>query len=458
MLTERDGVQLKLHSITIEDLVPENHFLRKLETVVDFSFIYDEVRELYCPDNGRPSIDPVMLVKYLLVGYLYGIESERRIEQEIQVNMAYRWFLGVDLDERVPDHSTISQNRRRRFNGENLFRSLFEHILRQCIEKGLVDGRIILTDSTHVKANASSKAKAKAMVERETADYVRRLDEYEVAERERLEAAGAIKPQREPRRGKTPELVERTVSSTDPDAGMLRRPGKPEGMHYLDHESVDAKNGIIVDVAVTPGNSGDSEPYLGRMEYIREHLGLDVEIAGADSAYGTSLICQAMEDMGIRLYTPGTTTGGATYKVKLTRDDFEYNAEKDCFICPMGKELPLRSLERERHNICRVYRASRKDCRSCPMLKDCVAGSQSSRSLRVNIFEEAVKRQRQNDGAPERKRILDLRQIWCEGTFAAQKWMHNLRRLFRRGLEAAEDHCLLSAMALNMKRMVKCLG
>ena len=135
-------------------------------------FIYEETKEYYCHHNGRPSIDPVILVKYLLVGYLYGIESERRNEQEIQVNMAYPWFLGLDLDERVPDHSTISQNRRRRFGGENLFRRLFEHILHLCMGNGLVDGKLILTDSTHVKANASFKANVKVLAEHETTDYI----------------------------------------------------------------------------------------------------------------------------------------------------------------------------------------------------------------------------------------------------------------------------------------------
>lgn len=148
MMTRNYGKQIKFHTLTIENLVPEEHFLRKLDRLVDFSFIYEETKEYYCHHNGRPSVDPVILVKYLLVGYLYGIESERRMEKEIQVNMAYRWFLGLDLDERVPDHSTISQNRRRRFGGEKLFRRLFEHILRLCMEKGLVEGKLILTDST----------------------------------------------------------------------------------------------------------------------------------------------------------------------------------------------------------------------------------------------------------------------------------------------------------------------
>lgn len=180
-------------------------------------------------------------------------------------------------------------------------------------------------------------------------------------------------------------------------------------------------------------------------------------MAGADGAYGTSMIYRAMADMGIQLHTPKSESR-ATYKVEFRREDFRYDNENDCFVCPVGKELPLRSLEREQYNVCRVYRAGRKDCRDCPMLDKCVADSHRSRTIRVNIFEQAVKRQRELDGTPSHERILALRQIWCEGTFAAQKWMHKLRCLTRRGKEAAEDHCLLSATALNLKRMVRCLG
>ncbi len=456
MLTQRDNVQIKLHFITLEDLVPKDHFLRKLSQAVDFSFIYNEVRTLYCADNGRPSIDPVMLVKYLLVGYLYGIESERRIEQEIQVNMAYRWFLGLDIGERVPDHSTISQNRRRRFCGKDLFRRLFEHVLWLCMEKGIVDGSLILTDSTHVKASASFKTNTKMLVEREATDYMKRLDRYEAEERKRLEESGAIKPKRTSQ-PKKPKLSEQTVNTTDPDAGMMRRPGKPEGMHYLSHQSVDAAHGIVVDVAVTPGNMNDSEPYLERVEYMKHHLGLDIKTACADGAYGTSLIYQAMSDMGIRLHTP-KVTGGVNYKVEFHREDFKYDAEEDNFICPAGKKLRLRSLEREEYNICRTYRADRKDCRICPMLGRCVSDSHRSRTVRMNIFEETVRRQRAQDNTALHRHILNLRQVWCEGSFAAQKRSHNLRFLYRRGIEAARDHCLLSATALNLKRMVKCLG
>jgi transposase len=144
------GMQLKLHMVTIEDLVPERHFLRKLEATLDLSFIHEETAHLYNRRYGRPPIDPVVLVKYL-----YGIPSERQIEQRIQMDVALRWYLGLNLFDRVPDHSTISQLRRRKPSFRKIFRRLFEEVVRQCIEKGLVSGRLVATDSTHVKVNAS---------------------------------------------------------------------------------------------------------------------------------------------------------------------------------------------------------------------------------------------------------------------------------------------------------------
>lgn len=186
---------------------------------------------------------------------------------------------------------------------------------------------------------------------------------------------------------------------------MLNRPGKPEGMHYLSHQSVEAAHRIVVDMTVTPGNANDSEPYLERIEYMRNHLGLDIKKTGADSSYGSGLICWTLEDMGIELYTP-KARGGVNYKVAFTRKDFIYQQDNDCFICPSGKKLTLRSLEREHYNICRTCRAGRKDCGACPKLGQCVSDSHRSRSLRVNIFESAVKKLRERDGTPLHRHIL----------------------------------------------------
>ena len=452
MLTRRENMQLKLHSVTLEDLVPKDDILRKIDGVVDFSFIYAAVGDLYST-IGRPSIDPVVLVKYLLLGYLEGIESERRIEQEIQRNYAYRWFLGLDIGERVPDHSTISQNRRRRFQGQDLFRRLFEQVLFQCMEQGLVEGKLILTDSTHIKANASKKSELRVTVEHNTSQYMAELDRRASEERKRLE----LPKQERLRPALGPQYVEKTISVTDPEAGRLNRPGKPEGPHYLSHQSLDAKEGIIVDVAVTPGNMTDATPYLPRINHMCEHIGLPIEAVGVDSAYDIGLVHQTLSEQNIEIYTPPNEEK-PRYKSEFTRADFQYDAATDQFICPAGQRLSVQRIQRGDCTISREYKAKRSACKACSLQEKCLAPSQTSRRIQVNIFEEAVRRNHEKDGTAEHKRVLDLRQIWCEGTFAAQKERHNLRRLFRRGLQAAEDHCLLSATAMNLKRMVKCLG
>ena len=172
-------MQLKYHMVTIEDLVPEDHFLRKLEKSLDWSFVYEETAHLYSRRYGRPPINPVVLVKYLLVGFLYGIPSERQIEQRCADSNAFRWYLGIDLDERVPDHSTISQLRRRKPGFRKVFRRLFEEVVRQCVEKGLVSGKLMATDSTHVKANASRASEYLVEVREEPGAYWERLDACE---------------------------------------------------------------------------------------------------------------------------------------------------------------------------------------------------------------------------------------------------------------------------------------
>jgi transposase len=454
MLTESAGTQGKLHAcILLEDLVGQDEFLRKVDKLIDFSFIYDEVRDLYCQNNGRPSVDPVVLVKYLLVGFLDGITSEREIERRVRRDLVYRWFLRLELDGRVPDHSTISQLRRRKFNGSDLFRKIFERVLAMCIEKGLVEGKLLLTDSTHIKANASKTSEIKIMVEKEAGAYWSRLDVYEKAERARLKMEKKARKQA----GKVPKTVEKTTSKTDPNAGILNRPGKPGGFHYLDHQTIDAKCGIIVDAFATAGNTPDCAPFLDRIEHIEDDLGLKIEAVAVDSAYDNSLVHQELEMRKIEIFTPQKALS-AFSKVEFAREAFAYDQALDAFVCPNGETLKLRCLQRTESGIFREYRAEPKACRACPYRKKCLAPSQRARKIQVNIFEKAVKRHHARDGSPEYRHALKMRQIWCEGTFAAQKARHNLRQIFRRGIEAAQTHCLLSATAINLKRLAKCLA
>lgn len=176
MLKKNNSSQQGLEIVYIEKLVPENHILRNIDKYIDFSFINNLTKDLYCPNNGRPAIDPVILFKMLFIGYLFGIRSERQLVKEIEVNIAYRWFLGFSLTDKIPSHSTISQNRIRRFNDTNVYQDIFDNIVFQAINKKLVDGKILYTDSTHLKANANKNKFIKEEVTQSTKSYFEELE------------------------------------------------------------------------------------------------------------------------------------------------------------------------------------------------------------------------------------------------------------------------------------------
>jgi transposase len=177
MLTKNGHIQSKLEAVIIDDLISEDHVLKKIDKYIDFKFIYDLVEDKYCLDNGRPSIDPVVLFKMIFIGYLFGIRSERRLVDEIHHNIAYRWFLGFGLSDKIPDSSTISQNRKRRFNGTDIYQKIFDNILEQAISLKLVPGKIMYVDSTHIKANANIGKFTNEQVEVPIQSYVDELEE-----------------------------------------------------------------------------------------------------------------------------------------------------------------------------------------------------------------------------------------------------------------------------------------
>ncbi|SFS72631.1 Transposase [Paenibacillus sp. 453mf] len=183
MLRSNREKQQAYEFVSIEELVPQDHLLRKIDKYIDFSFIDAKVRPLYCENNGRPAIDPVVLFKMTFLGYFYGIRSERQLEREIQTNLAYRWFLGVGLTNKVPDHSTISWNRRTRFKNTNIFQKIFDEIVLQAIQHRMVGGRVLVTDSTHVKANANKHQFTKEQVLQNTREYMEDLNTAVEADR-----------------------------------------------------------------------------------------------------------------------------------------------------------------------------------------------------------------------------------------------------------------------------------
>lgn len=184
MYREREGQQTQWEFVYIEELVPQDHLLRKIDKYIDFSFIPGRVKDYYCQDNGRPPIDPVMLFKMMFIGYLYGIRSERQLEEEIKGNVYYRWFLGLGLKDKVPDHSTISLNRHHRFQGTTIFQDIFDEIVEQAKRHRMVGGRILFSDSTHLKANANKKKFTTEKVAVSTRSYLEKLDQAIAQDRE----------------------------------------------------------------------------------------------------------------------------------------------------------------------------------------------------------------------------------------------------------------------------------
>jgi transposase len=209
MLREREGQQHEMELVTIESLVPIDHLLRRIDATIDLEFIRERVRHLYCPDNGRPALDPVTLFKLLLIGYLFGIRSERQLMREVQVNAAYRWFLRMKLTDKVPDASTLSQNRRRRFRDSDIYQQIFDEVVELACRKGLVTGRVLYTDSTHLKANANKNKFDVVRVEVKPVEYLAQLEaavEQGRARQGRVEgedgASGDERDQAEPHRSR----------------------------------------------------------------------------------------------------------------------------------------------------------------------------------------------------------------------------------------------------------------
>jgi transposase len=219
MMGRKDDYQSKLEFIDLNVFVPSNHILRQINQKIDFSFIYDKM-ERYYSKLGRKSLDPVLLFKMLLIGYLFNIDSERELEQEVNLNIAYRWFLGLDLTDKVPDHSTFSQNRRRRFKDSTVTQEIFDYIVKLCIVKGLVTGEVVVSDSTHIKASAAKGKIEKVVVEKTTSQYLNTLEEEAKKIEKELDEIRLVSGNK--KRGRKPKVSDtetKSVVKTDPDSG-----------------------------------------------------------------------------------------------------------------------------------------------------------------------------------------------------------------------------------------------
>ncbi|WP_226373479.1 IS1182 family transposase [Pectobacterium quasiaquaticum] len=446
MLREPAPQQYQFEMVTLEELVPEDHLVRKIDAAIDFEFIRDTVTHLYCHNNGRPAIDPVRLIKMMLLGYLFGIPSERRLVKEIQVNVAYRWFLRMGLTEKVPDASTLSQNRIRRFNNSDVFQQIFDHIVEQALSQGMVNGRVLYTDSTHLKADANPRKSVNELRPEGVSEYIDQLNAAVEADRKQHEKKPLPAAKNKPEN--TAAVKNTKVSTTDPESGFMHRDNKPQGFFYLDHRTVDGKHGIITDTHVTPGNVHDSQPFIGRLERQITRFGLEPVAAGVDAGYFTAAVCHLTQEMGVAL-VPGyrrPNKGQNEYQKK----HFTYDPTRDVYICPTEKLLTYGTTDRNGY---RHYRSDPSLCIGCSLRENCTKNSKKQRTLTRHVWEEAKEEANRLRLTKWGKKIYARRKETVERSFADAKQHHGHRYARFRGLKKVQMQCLLAATAQNMKKM-----
>lgn len=438
----RKSTQNEVEFVSLEELVPQDHLLRKIDKYIDFNFILKKVKPYYCEDNGRPSLDPLVLFKMMFIGYFFGIRSERQLEKEIQTNIAYRWFLGLRLSDPVPHHSTISWNRRKRFKGTDIFQEVFDEMVLQAMNHRMVGGRVLFTDSTHLKADANKHKFTKESVEVETREYMEELNQAIEEDREKH----GKKPLKEREEVKKEKTIRK--SKTDPDSGFMSRDQKQEMFCYLDHRTTDMKYNIITDAFVTPGNIHDSGPYLNRLDRQVDRFGFNVEAVALDAGYLTNPICKGISDRNIfgviahRRYHP---TQGLFPKWK-----FKYDENQDHYICPKGEVLPYSTTSRDGY---REYKSDPKKCATCPLLDQCTRSKNHQKVVTRHVWEEHKEKVRLNRLSNSGKMLYRYRKEKVERSFADSKELHGLRYCRLRGIENAGEQVLLTAACQNMKKI-----
>ena len=442
MMGQQVGNQERLfYSFNLEDHVPGDHLLRGINRFLDLSDLRRHLADFYS-DIGRPSIDPELMIRMLVIGYCFGIRSERRLCEEVHLNLAYRWFCRLGLEDNIPDHSTFSKNRHGRFRESETFRQVFETVLRRCMTEGLVGGEGFAIDASIVRADAS---RARGVPGTEVIDW-KSGNGISRAVREYVCALEENDPT---------ETTPKSISLTDPAARYTAAPGGPAFYGYSANYLVDLDAGIIVDVEATPAHRTEEVDATRTMiERVEDRFDMKPDRLVGDTAYGAAPILGWMvNDKQIEPHVPvwdKSVRNDGTF----SRTDFNFDAKHDRYACPGGKFLT--STGRTTGADTRLYLASVYDCQGCPMKTQCCPNT-SHRKIARSIHEPArdvaraiAKTEAYQQSRKDRKKV--------EMLFAHLKRILKLDRLRLRGLNGAKDEFLLAATAQNLRRMAKWLA
>jgi transposase len=423
-------------AVDLESLVHPDHLLRKVDRILKTPFIRELTASCYASGLGRPSIDPEVFFRMLLVAYLYGIRSDRQLCEDIHHNFAYRWFCRLSLHDKVPDHSSLSRIRDR--YGEDIFEALFRRIVEICQKRGLVaPGCRVMTDATLIAADAALNSLI--------------LTQSGGPEPQALSESAKPVDSRIPRK-----LSNQTHRScTDPDATLAEKKGSPRQLKYKVHQSADADSRVILDTHVTTGGRHDNQPYLEQLRRIEEHCRIAILEVIADRGYGSAHIIRTLQEQGKKTFIPlwSSRVGNSKY----LKGSLVYEKNHDRFRCPAGKYLTPTPAITENH---KRYVSLSSDCQACAQASTCPARTRGSspqrfvlRNLDQDLFEDVQGRMRDPTFRTRR-----CERMWkMEGLFAEAKQNHGLSRARYRGRAKVQIQAYLSATVQNLKRLVAAL-
>ncbi len=445
-----------VYNLSIDDLVPKDEYYRRVEQILDLRFVYQECKSLY-GKTGNPSIDPVVFFKINLFGFLEDITSDRELIRKASDRISVRYFLGYDIDEKLPWHSTIS--RTRILIKQETFELIFDRILEKCNEAGLIEGKHQSIDSTLVKANASLESierKEPKLSVKEFADkaYKENLEGLKEENEIDIKAEVELKLEKADSKKKNHNQKDKNkiyFSRTDPDSRITSKPGKPTGLYYSTHYSADSKHRIITDVLTTYADRRDSKVLFEvyqRAERRLEQLGLSIEEVSADKGYSSGENLRDFERCGTKAFIP---TQRINHPKVIANKQFNYNEEENLFICPNNKPLEYYSYDKKYQRD--RYKAREEDCLECPLKKECCQNAKS-RSISRTIYYKEYERLKERLKTPRARQAYIIRKTVSEGLFAEAKANHTLKKFMTRGIANAQKKSYLIASVQNLKRLM----
>jgi transposase len=431
----------------LEQRIRANHPLRAVAKAIDFRFAYEAVAGRY-GYNGNVSVAPPVLLKMMFLLYYYDVRSERELVATIPERLDWLWFLGYDIDEEVPDHSVLSKARK--LWGPELFKKLFEQIVTQCVEAGLADGQKLHVDASLVKADASKNSVVDRQglarhLNEKYKELEAKLDELDAAREAKTDKGG--RPRQETNR--------RYVSTTDPDATLVSKPGEKRGLYYKEHRAVDDKHGVITATEVTTGAQNEGELLMKMVEQSDENTGTDAEVVVADGRYGTVDNYLACSDAGVAPHLKDLKSmneGTGSQEGIFPEEEFKYDAETDSFVCPAGATMKRRHQKKQRDKV--EYQALWSVCRDCRLRGQCTR-SKTGRYISRHLRQEELDAMRQIAHSDAAVRDLKRRQHLMERSFADAQNMHSFKEARWRGHWRMRIQGYLIAAIQNIRILIR---